>query len=386
MKVLIVDPSLFALPYDAAFCDALAGAGVEVVLVGRPPREHETIAASRFVFLPLFYRHSERHRGAAIGKLLKGLEHARGLAALDTLVRRERPDVVHLQWLVLPLLDNPAYARLARRAPLVLTTHDSIAFHGRPSSSLQLLGHDRAVRRFAHHIAHTRHTVRQLARRGVPAERITLLPHPSLELPPAAAVAPRDGIVRILLLGALKPYKGVDVLVEAGLALARRRGDFHITIAGQPFHDLAPLEAAVAAAGATARFTFDLRFLPEADLAAQLARADLVVFPYREADASGALTLAARAGRAIVASAVGAFAEPPAAPRLRLVPPGDPDALRLALEELIREPARRERLAAASRELAAALPTWPAFAQACLEVYRGLGAARTARCAGAGLG
>ncbi len=377
MKVFVVDPSLFTGPYDHAFCAALAAAGAEVELIARPPRPHEPPAPPGFACRALFYRRAEQARGGALGQVLKGLEHGRGLMAVEALVRRERPDVVHVQWLVLPLLDDLAYARLARRVPLVLTLHDSVAFHGRPSSALQLLGHERALRRFDHHVAHTRQTMAYLQGLGVPADRISLLPHPPLELPPTDAVPSQDGIVRILLFGALKPYKGIEVLARAGIALAGRRRDFHITIAGRPFYDLAPLQAEIAAAGAEALFSFDTRFVPDEELAAYLARADIVAFPYREIDASGALTLAVRAGRPIVASTVGVFAEPPAAEHLRLVPPGDVPALATALEQLIADPASRRRQAAASRALEAAIPGWPAFARACLGIYRRLAAGRT---------
>lgn len=376
----MVDPSLFGLLYDGELCDALAEAGAEVTLVGRPLRLDEEHRGRGFAFAPLFYRRSEalgrQGKRRRLAPLLKGLEHARGLAALDALVRRERPDVVHLQWLTLPLLDDLANARLARHAPLVLTVHDSVPFLGTPSSALQTLGYDRALRRFAHYIAHTRQTARYLEGHGVPAGRISLLPHPPHELPPSPAAPRHDGIVHILLFGALKPYKGIDVLVRAGLELARRRRDFHVTIVGRPFYDLGPLQAMVTAAGADALFTFDLRFIPDAELADRLARADIVVFPYRKIDASGALTLAAQAGRPILATAVGGFTEPPAAGRLRLLPPEDAEALGSALEELVEEPAARDHLAAMSREFAAMLPTWPDFARACLDIYRRLGAAR----------
>lgn len=387
LKVLVVDPSLFTLRYDVELCGALAESGAAATLVGRPLRPDEAPPDRRLAFLPLFYRASEilaRRKGwRRLAPLLKGLEHAQGLRALAALVRRERPDVVHLQWLTLPLLDAPALTRLGRQAPLVLTVHDSAPFLGSPSSSLQLLGYDRALRRFAHYIGHTAQTTRYLEGRGVPAERISLLPHPPLELPPSGIVPPRDGRVRILLFGALKPYKGIDLLVEAGLALARRRQDFHITIAGRPFYDLAPLRARIAAAGAEALFTFEPRFIPDGELAGRVARADIVVFPYRRIDASGALAVAAQAGRPVLATAVGGFAEPPASTHLRLVPPEDAVALAAALEELIADPAARERLAAASRALAATLPTWPSFARGCLEIYRRLGAARATVRAGA---
>ena len=370
----MVDPSLFTLPYDQAFCAGLAAAGAEVTLVGRPLRPAETLQARGFAFAPLFYRHAESRLGrSTLGRALKGVEHAAGLLRLARLARRQRPDVIHLQWLVLPPLDDPGYARLARYAPLVFTAHNSVAFHG-SAARLQRLGHDRALRRFGHYVAHTEPTARHLVAMGLPRERITVLDHPPLTLdtPAPAAASRHDGITRILLFGALKPYKGIDLLVRAGIELAQRRQDFEIVIAGQPFMKLDGLQAEIAAAGAAGRFVIEPRFLAEAELAARLAAADLVVFPYREIDASGALALAAGLGKPILASSVGVFAQPPAAGLIGAVPPGDVPALAAALELLVADPLARARLAEGSRRLASSLTGWPAFAEACLGIYRRL--------------
>jgi glycosyltransferase involved in cell wall biosynthesis len=376
MKVFVVDPSLFTRPYDEAFCRGLAEAGAEVTLVGRPLRPDETLDCRGFSFAPLFYRQTEKLAGRGrLLKALKGLDHGRGLLALGDLVRRERPDVVHVQWLVLPALDRMGYARVGRLAPIVFTAHNSVAFHGRASSALQLLGHDAALRGFTHYVAHTQLTATHLASLGLPPSQITLLGHPPLELATERSrpgSPPGSDRVRILLFGQLKPYKGVDVLVRAGLELARRRSDFHITVAGLPMMALDGLRDEIKAAGAGAHFTLDARFLPDSDLAAYLQAADLVVFPYREIDASGALALAARQGKPIVASAVGVFAEPPAAESVRLVPAGDSAALAAAMETLIADPSQRAELARASHRLAASMLGWPAFARACLDVYRDL--------------
>jgi glycosyltransferase involved in cell wall biosynthesis len=232
------------------------------------------------------------------------------------------------------------------------------------------------MRRFTHYVAHTEPTARHLMAMGLPRERITVLAHPPLGLAatplPVAAAHPGSAGTRILLFGALKAYKGVDLLVRAGIELARRRQDFTIVIAGQPFMAMDQLRAEIDKAGAGDRFVLDLRFLPEAELGAQLAAADLVVFPYREIDASGALALAAGLGKPILASSVGVFAEPPAAGLIGAVPPNDVPALTSALEMLVADPQARARLAEGSRRLAAALPGWPAFAASCLELYRRL--------------
>lgn len=377
MKVLVVDPSLFTLPYDAAFCRALARAGAQVGLVGRPLRRNENLAPAEFSFRPLFYRASEAlpHPPAA----LKGLEHARGLAALARLIRRDRPDIVHLQWLAVPLLDRPFLAATGGVTRLVFTAHNSGSFHD-ARSRLQALGLDGALRRFAAILAHTEKTRAWLEAQGVEPSRILLLPHPPLELAadgPAEPVPPAEpGVVTVLLWGAIKPYKGLDVLVRAVVHHLPAELPLRVVVAGRPFMDLAPLRAMIDAAPHRDRFRFDLGFLSEARLAAWIRAADIVVFPYRTVDGSGALAATARFGKPIVASAIGTFAEEPARGLLELVPSGDPAALAARLQALILDPERRRAAGANTRRLAQLLPSWDRFAAACLERYEQLLAER----------
>ena len=129
------------------------------------------------------------------------------------------------------------------------------------------------------------------------------------------------------------------------------------------------LLALVAAAGLEHRLGFDLRYIPDEDLAGYLSAADIVVFPYREIDASGAFALAVAAGKPVVASAIGVFSEPPASERIRLVPPDDPPSLARALAELVGDPAARARLAEGSRAMRQNLVSWDAFASQCMAFY-----------------
>ena len=296
MRVHVVDPPLFTLPYDQHFCRALTAAGAEVTLVGRGLRAYEELGPEPFAFAPLFYKRSENAatgwRTSRARQVLKGVEHLQGLRELGRLAARDRPDIVHLQWFVLPFFDRFLFRRLGRDAGLVLTVHDSLSLHGaRNASPLQLLGDREARLLFDHFIVHTEQTRSHLGELGVADGKITVLPHPPLRLVTTqeTAPAPQAGPPQILFFGSIKGYKGVDVLVEAGLKLAAEGRDFVIKIAGRPFEPLDALEARIAAAGAGRHFRFDLRFIPDDELAAYVRSADLVVFPYRRIDASGAL-------------------------------------------------------------------------------------------------
>jgi glycosyltransferase involved in cell wall biosynthesis len=384
VRVLVVNPSLFGPAYDYHFCRALTAIGVEVTMVGRPLRSYEPqLKGEPFDFADLFYRGTSKRevdwRTSRLGGLRKGIEHALGLRALNALAIEQAADIVHFQWLVVPSLDRIALARLRRRGGLVLTvhnaeltTHNTSTMVGRFGALLQSLGRQGAVLGFDRYIAHTMKTAEQLRALGIAAERIVLLPHPPLDLPaPTPSLVPADGDRRreILFFGAIKPYKGIEVLIEAGLALATSRRDFRITIAGRPFQPMAALQARIADVGAADVFRFDLDYMPDSRLAGYLAEADIVVFPYRGIDGSGALSHAIRFAKPIVASRVGGFAEAPIKDHLELVPADDPNALAATLAGLLDAP---DRLAALGRKAAAlegVLPSWPAFATACRDAY-----------------
>lgn len=377
MKVFVVDQSFFGLLYDVQFSAALAEAGADVTLVGRRLRPYEEMTSGGFRHLPLFYGFSERLpvQLKPLARVTKGFEHARGMSALVDLVRRDRPDIVHFEWIVLPFIDAKFLPRLAQLAPLVLTVHNSVPYHGASSSTLMLHGQEQALGAFHHFIPHTAGIRDYLRQQGIPDERIDLLPHPAVRLPrdPAAArraaIRPVSAPVEILFFGSIKAYKGVDVLIRAVSELARRRRDFHVTISGKPFVDVSLLEVELTAAGASDLVTLEARHLSEVELGIRLETADIVVFPYREIDASGAFACASQFGKPILASDLGVFAEEPVRHHLKLVPPDDPIALAHALEELIADPLSRASWMQRSRELQKVTYSWDRFAADCMSLY-----------------
>jgi glycosyltransferase involved in cell wall biosynthesis len=386
LKVFIVNPSLFAPHYDYHLCRALVEIGDSVTMVGRPFRRYEQLADEPFEYAGMFYRRTAQRetdwRTSRVGHILKGIEHGFGLRALEKLTIDQRAEIVHFQWLVLPFLDRVFLRRFRRRGGAVLTVHNAeIATHSRGTvvggigSMLQSLGQTGAALSFDRYVVHSAKTADHLVDIGINSRRIICLPHPPLELAGASAMncAPVVGRPRdILFFGTIKPYKGVDVLIEAGIVMAAKRRDFRITIAGRPYQSLESLRDRIVKAGADDVFRFDLNFLPDARLAEYLADASIVVFPYREIDGSGALSHAVKFGKPIVASRVGGFDEPPFRDCLELVAPDDAGALATKLTQLLDEPVRLQLLADKVTTLLHLLPTWTEYARACQTAYRDL--------------
>jgi glycosyltransferase involved in cell wall biosynthesis len=136
-----------------------------------------------------------------------------------------------------------------------------------------------------------------------------------------------------VLFGEIKPYKGLDILIEAVAALAAPvRRQLRVVVAGRPRMDIAPLASRIDVLGLGEQFELRLRRLTEEEMATLFAEADGFVFPYRQIDASGVYYLVKSLGKWLIASRVGIFAEEMSAEAQgTLVPPEDVPALAQAL-------------------------------------------------------
>ncbi len=370
MKVQLVDPSAFTPPYDRALAAALARRGAEVELLttrflyGPVPAGRGL--PGRRALLP-----SQRRRGleARIRLPLKLAEHVPDMLRLR---RAADADVVHYQWLTIPSLDAHL---LARACPRVMTAHYILP--PRPRRR-QVAAARRVFGRMDAVVAHSEHGAARLRGEvGLAADRVRVIPHGAFdyltrlpeEKPLPAELEGAEGPV-ILCFGLLRPYKGIEDLLQA----FRRTPDAELWIVGNPRMDVGPLrELAAEAAG---RVRFVTRFVEDAEIPAIFRRADLVALPYLDAEHSGVLYTALAFGKPLLLSTVGGFPEVAATGAARLVSPGDATALAAALAELTGDAAARAELAAAARRAAAGPFSWEQAARLTLDLYRDLIEAR----------
>jgi glycosyltransferase involved in cell wall biosynthesis len=380
MKVAMLDPSLFTGRYDDSLCTALAGQGQQVTLLGRPMRATDAISPRGYVYRPHFFRRSEALR-ARIGegrafRLVKAAEY--GLAcALGDIHPLAAADIVHVQWLPLAPADRLMLNRLKGRAALVHTVHNADAYHA--DAGVQGRGYRLLLDRFDALVVHGDTTRAALIGQGVDPARIHMTPHPPMQL---AAASPKDlaaiarpVLPRLLFFGTIRPYKGVDLLIEACLILWRAGHRFELVLAGKPFMDVAPLLDAVARAGFSDRLVTDLGFLTEGRLDAHMARADMIAFPYRQIDSSGAFLSALHHGKAMVTSDAGMFGQLPDGVAVK-APAGNAPALAQALLPLIESPAIRQDYGARARAYGEDMGSWKDMAVATIGIYETVLAAR----------
>jgi glycosyltransferase involved in cell wall biosynthesis len=366
MRVRLVDPPAYTPPYDHALAAALARAGASVELSTSRPAYDAPVPGDGFALSEDFYRRTMgRDRSTNARRAARLAEH------LPDMLRERRSggrgaDVVHYQWLALEALDA---ALLARGAPRVFTSHNVLR---RGGGLLREAGPRRVAEAVDAVVVHSRVSARAMAGRyGVDPAKVRVIPHGAFDylaaqpdeapLPPELAAV--EGPV-ILCFGILRPYKGVDVLIDAFAGVEGAE----LWVVGRPWMETAPLRAAAARAGGTVRFVD--RFVAERELPAYFRRADVVALPYRDIDQSGVLYTALAFGKAIVASSIGGFAEvADDHGALVPVPPGDPAALRGALAELVSDPAARAAQASRAAAAAAGPYSWDEAARLTLALY-----------------
>ncbi len=374
MKVAMCDPSLFTGRYDDSLCAAMAAEGVDVTLLGRPMRKTDAIVPQGYGYEPRFFRRSETLRqrigeGRAF-RLLKAAEY--GLScALGDLAPLARADVAHMQWLPLAPADRIMLRRLKGRTALVHTVHNADAYHA--DAGVQGRGYRGLLDMFDALIVHGGTTRTALERQGIDPKRIHVTPHPPMRLATAGtedlAQVPDAVLPRLLFFGTIRPYKGVDLLLQACLSLWRAGHRFELVLAGKPFMDIAPLLDSVHAAGFGERLIADLAFLTEQRLDAHMAKADILVFPYRHIDSSGAFLSALHHGKAMVTSDAGMFAGLPEEVAVR-TPAGNAPALAQALLPLVESAAIRQALGARARTYGDSMGNWKDMALATIAIYR----------------
>ena len=398
MRVALIDPSLFTLPYDAALASGLQENGHEVVLYGRKPDADDS-SAPGVTLVPGFYRFAERRMIRALPQKirlgLKGADHLASMLWLRRSLRALRPDIIHFQWLPLPIIDRQFLAGLRRIAPLVLTVHDTNPFNGDPSSGLQGFGMTRAFAAFDRLIVHTARGRERLLQHGADPARVVIAPHGPLgksapgrrgDIPGNTLGVPlgdpMGGVITFLMFGKIKPYKGIPLLIEAFSRLPEElRARARLRIVGKPYMDLEPLRALAAERGVDPGL--EPRFVPDQELPALFGPGTVAMFPYREIEASGVLTLALAHGRPIVASRIGGFAETIVdGEHGALVEPDDAADLAAAMARLLEDRAFAAACARNVERLAASVPDWPAIAEQTVGTYM---AARSAWAAGAAI-
>jgi glycosyltransferase involved in cell wall biosynthesis len=317
-----------------------------------------------------------RERAQAAGVRFIELEHvrrplspwrdARGLLELTTLVRRERPHIVHVNSAKAGALGRLA-AWLGRVPIRVYTVHGwSFTAHAGASSVIY-----RWAERLLRPLTTRTICVAESERRagldaGTCDEATTVVIHNGVELPPAGGAERRSGTSRLVTVGRLQAPKDPLTLLRA---LSELRRPVETVIVGD-----GPDRPRVESERRRLGLESVVRLVGERnDVGELLAAADLFVLSTRSEGLPLSVLEAMAAGLPVVASSVGGVPELVVEGKTGLlVPPGDPHALAAAIGRLLDDEALRRQLGAAGRIRASEHFDLATVRGAHLDLYRAL--------------
>lgn len=227
--------------------------------------------------------------------------------------------------------------------------------------------------RFRGFLTHAKSVAWQLSR-WFPEKPLRVHPLPPPQVTPVARHQAREQLgmaqdaVVFLFFGLVRPYKGLDVLLDAARLLPKDC-KWMLAVAGELWGEAGELEARVGDAFWRERLVFHSQWVPEEESKLWFSAADVVVLPYRRATGSAVAAQALAYGLPLVATRTGGLEEVvEEGVNGLLVEPSDVEGLAKALEQLL-DPEKRQRLATGATLLGRRW-SWDSYASCLLDLLR----------------
>jgi glycosyltransferase involved in cell wall biosynthesis len=184
-------------------------------------------------------------------------------------------------------------------------------------------------------------------------ETVMALMPPLVDVEPQPLSQLTDDGLRLLFFGFIRPYKGLDVALDA-LAVLRQQGIRHrLTVAGEAWDPAEDWEQQVRRRGLSDQVDLRLGYVADSDVSGLMAEHHAALLPYRSATQSGIAPVAFAAGRPVVATAAGGLTDVISdGQNGTLATPGDVQSLADAIQRCARD---LTALAAGALKMA---PTW----------------------------
>jgi glycosyltransferase involved in cell wall biosynthesis len=284
-----------------------------------------------------------------------------------------------VHWALVPALDALLLAALRKRGwRIAYTVHDPLPPAGRPAHR----HYARLLSRVDAAIVHTPHLARQLiADYPSVAGRVHVVPHGGSALPPLTAADRAQARARLglevdrpvlLFFGMIKPYKGLEFLLEAMPAILAAFPRAILLVAGEALMPMRAVHEQIERLGLRATVRLRESFVPQEEAPLYFAAADLLVAPYTDIAASGVVAQAQAYGLPAVVTRVGGlpeFVEPEGCGVV--VPPRSPAALSEAIRGALADPAALAEMGRRARHRIGRDHDWGAVARQTLAVYQG---------------
>ncbi|HQJ15434.1 MAG TPA: glycosyltransferase family 4 protein [Candidatus Omnitrophota bacterium] len=319
-----------------------------------------------------------------IKRPLKDREYFSMLMQVLEAVIRFRPHVIHVQTMSSARKDWAMFL-LARifRVRMVLTAHNVLPHEEAEKKAMFMKSAFGIIYACSNRIiVHSKFSRQKLAAIfKIDPGRIPVIPHGNYlffrtrEMSKAdarRALGLGDDKKIILQFGALREYKGLDILLDAFSRVRAGNDAARLLIVGKPINlDIEAVLNRIRALGLEQDVIVKAEYVPFDDMQAYFFSADVVVFPYKEIDMSGSLQLAYAFARPVVCARSGGLPEV-----LRhkengmLVKPNDSVDLAQGIEYVLSNSDIAMLMGEASLRMAKDDFSWDRIAASTISVYR----------------
>jgi glycosyltransferase involved in cell wall biosynthesis len=376
LVVWLIDPIDYSglAYYDAGLAASLAAAGADVTVLGSD-RPLLTDPAAGWHRRSMF-----RGASGTASRVRKGWNYLFGLMRLLGLARRSRPDIVHWQYLELPILD--LVAMLALRwlgLRQVYTAHELEPWVQRGYH--RILFH-RLYRTVDLVVVHGSRAAGALTTRWrIPPARVLVTGHGDYrrfaapDLPQAVArerLGLPERVPIALFFGSARPSKGLPVLLQAWPRVVRDLPAARLVVAARPYKgvDLAGMAAAIRSTSLGESVDFRIGEVDPVAANDFYRGTDVVALPYDDITTSGVLRYAYSSARPVVATAVGEHLDLVTPDIGWLVAPRDAPALAATLIAALGDREVAAEMGRRAEGFSRANFDWDAIGRATLEGYR----------------
>ena len=314
IKVIMIDSWVGKDGNDYALhlCKALKMAGIDITLVVTDDNVDD--GTIDFPFLPI-----SPSKTKSVSKYKKLFKYYNYLLNVYKLIRKEKYDVIHFQFFRRRRIESLYFLMLKLiRIKLAHTVHDVTPLNeNKLDHFFSLMVYKTADVLFVH----SNSNKKALQQLKLSEEKIKVVPHGDFDtfIPDRIITKPEArkffGLTQeqniILFFGAIKEYKGLDILLNSLSFASDKINNLTLLIAGMPD----PIELKfeytniISDLPKEINVIFHDKFIPNVDVEKYFIASDVVLLPYRRISHSGVLHLAYSFGRPVIATNVGDFEE-----------------------------------------------------------------------------
>jgi alpha-maltose-1-phosphate synthase len=241
------------------------------------------------------------------------------------------PDVIHFvndhPW------NNLILLKFKYKYKMVLTCHDPNPHLGERNKfilKLFKLSTSHQLTRVDRIIVHGNNMVEELKKQNISSKKIDVVPHGDYQFFTNYSPSIDETDNSILFFGRIKPYKGIEYLIQAEPLISKVLTEYKIVIAGEG--DISKYSKYIENDG---KFEIINRYIDDFEVSLLFNKCKIVVLPYIDASQSGIVPIAYAFKKPVVATNVGSLPEIVDNEVTGfLVPPKDSKALAVAIIKL----------------------------------------------------